>query len=247
MGKKLQVSINEKYYNNAKLCILQDCIFEVKPGEFVTILGASGCGKSTVLKTILGLDSNFKGTVKLGNELITGPSRNCGIVFQDPRLLPWMTVERNIAYALPSKNSNREEICELLELLELKEFAKEFPSSLSGGMAQKVALARALINLPDLLLLDEPFASLDYITRMRLQNELIKLLFELQTSVLMVTHDIEEAVFVSDRILVMSPKPSKIVKVFEVKLKKPRDRSSKEFLEYYQAVLDYMMDVLHII
>jgi sulfonate transport system ATP-binding protein len=248
MAKQLTVSISKKYYGSSGLCILKDCNLEAEKGEFVAILGESGCGKTTLLKSILGIDMNFSGEIFLGERLVESPRNNCAIVFQDLRLLPWMSVKNNIFYALDKKNEEHEEqIKGLLNLLDLNDFANKYPSSLSGGMAQKAALARALINVPDLLLLDEPFASLDYITKMRLQKELIDILSELNTTVLMVTHDIEEAIFVSDRILVMSPKPSKIIKSFDVDLKKPRDRSSEEFLQVYQEVLDYMTDVLHII
>jgi len=247
MAKKLQINIIKKEYGDSNTCVLKDCSFTVQPGEFVSILGASGCGKSTLLKNILGIDQHFLGEIFLGDALVKGPSDDCSIVFQDLRLIPWMSVKDNIFYALNKKESHHhDEIIQLLKSLDLIDFAEKYPSSLSGGMAQKAALARALINVPDLLLLDEPFSSLDYITKMRLQNELISILSKLNTTVLLVTHDIEEAVFVSDRILIMSPKPSKIIKSFDIKLTKPRDRASKEFLDIYQEVLDYMMDLLHI-
>ena len=247
MAKKLQLNIIEKKYSDSNMCVLKDCKLEVQPGEFVAILGASGCGKSTLLKIVLGIDLNFKGEIFLGDDLVRGPSDECSIVFQDLRLLPWLSIRDNIFYALKKKEDyHHKEIEKLLKLLDLKDFAEEYPSSLSGGMAQKAALARALINVPNLLLLDEPFSSLDYISKMRLQNEFIGILSKLNATVLMVTHDIEEAVFASDRILIMSPKPSKILKTFDIKLEKPRDRASKEFLDIYQKVLDYMMDLLHI-
>lgn len=248
MAKQLRINILEKNYAQSNLSVLKDCKFEVQAGEFVTILGASGCGKSTLLKSIVGIDNCFTGEIFLGEKLVTHPSDNCSIVFQDLRLLPWKNVRENIFYALVKKEDHHHvKIKKLLELLDLVGFEKAYPSNLSGGMAQKVALARALINIPDLLLLDEPFASLDYITKMRLQRELIQILSELDATVLMVTHDIEEAVYVSDRILIMSPKPSRIIKTFHIDLEKPRDRSSKEFLSIYQEVLTYMIEALHIV
>jgi ABC-type nitrate/sulfonate/bicarbonate transport system ATPase subunit len=247
MSKSLKVQIQNKVYSNSPNNVLQDCNLEIKPQDFVTILGGSGCGKSTLLKLISGLDTNFNGEIFLGNKLVKGPSTDCGFVFQELRLFPWMTVKDNVVFALKKENkSHQEDILKILKLLNLDDFYDLYPNSLSGGMSQKLALARALINIPNLLLLDEPFASLDYISKMRLQNELVEVLTKFKTTVLMVTHDIEEAVFVSDKVLIMSPRPSKIVKTFKINLKKPRDRTSKDFLEIYQKVLDYMMEFLHI-
>lgn len=247
MSKSLSVSIKNKYYPNSISPVLKNCHFKVRKKEFVTILGESGSGKSTILKSIVGIDLDYTGKIFLGNHQIVRPINDCSIVFQELRLFPWMTIKNNILFALSKRDDEDEEkVREILNFLDLKYFADQFPSNLSGGMAQKAALARALINIPELLLLDEPFASLDYITKMRLQNKLISVLRQLETTVLMVTHDIEEAVFLSDRILIMSRQPSKIIKTFEVKLSKPRNRSGKKFLKIYQIILAYMMDLLHI-
>lgn len=248
MAKQLIVNIEQKFYKNSKIKILEDCRFRVKPGEFVTILGASGCGKSTLLKLIVGIDDDCKGDIILGKRKVRRPSKDCSIIFQEARLLPWMSVYNNVKYAVKSKPEGfNSEIANLLSLLDLSDFENEYPVSLSGGMSQKVALARALINIPDLLLLDEPFASLDYITRMQLQQELMRLLAEARTTVLMVTHDIEEALFCSDRILIMSRKPGKIVATFDVDLPKPRNRASDEFLALYKKILSYMIEELRLI
>ena len=247
MSKPLKIDIVQKSYKNSKSNVLEDCRLDVKPQNFVTILGGSGCGKSTLLRIISGIDDNYIGEIWIGDRLVKEPADDCSIVFQELRLFPWMTVKDNVFFALKKREKIHEkEVMRILKIFDLEDFANLYPGSLSGGMSQKLALARALISVPDLLLLDEPFASLDYITKMRLQNELIDDLSKLKTTVLMVTHDIEEAVFVSDRVMIMSRCPSKIVKIFDVNLPKPRDRSSKEFLIIYQKVLDFMLDVLHI-
>ncbi len=247
MSKMLKINIARKSYPDSKLHILEGCCLDVKPQNFVSILGSSGCGKSTLLRMITGIDNHYRGEIWIGDRLVHGPSDDCSIVFQELRLFPWMSVKDNVLFALKKRgNIHEEEAMKILNFFELENFADLYPSNLSGGMSQKLALARALINVPDLLLLDEPFASLDYITKMRLQNDLIENLSKLNTTVLMVTHDVEEAVFVSDKIMIMSRCPSKIVKTFDVNLPKPRDRSGKEFLVIYQKVLDYMLEVLHI-
>lgn len=248
MSKQLRVNLVEKFYKNAKIKILEDCEFEVNPGEFVTILGSSGCGKSTLLKLIVGLDEEYGGEIFLGSRQVQGPEKDCTIIFQEARLMPWMTIRDNIRFAVQDRSESLEkEINDLLKFLDLDDFGNEYPLSLSGGMSQKVALARALVNIPDLLLLDEPFASLDYITRMQLQEELMKILRRRKTTVLMVTHDIEEAIFCSDRILIMSRKPGKILASFKVDLPKPRDRTSDEFLSLYKEILTYMIEKLQLI
>lgn len=247
MSKLLKINIVRKSYPDSKLQILEDCCLEVKPRFFVSILGSSGCGKSTLLRMITGIDNHYQGEIWIGDRLVNGPSNDCSTVFQELRLFPWMSVKDNVLFALKKrKNVHEEEAMKILNFFDLENFADLYPSNLSGGMSQKLALARALINVPDLLLLDEPFASLDYITKMHLQKELIENLSKLSTTVLMVTHDVEEAVFVSDKIMIMSRCPSKIIRTFDVNLPKPRDRSSKEFLVIYQKVLDYMLEVLHI-
>lgn len=247
MSKQLKIEVQSKIYTDTqKVGALGDVEFTVEPGEFVCILGPSGCGKSTLLRLISGLDTDFEGKIVLGDRLVKSPEKDCGIVFQEPGLLPWMSVKENIKFGIYSgqKEHSEGKVDNLLKLLDLDSFSESYPSLLSGGMAQKVGLARALVNIPDLLLLDEPFASLDKLTKMRLQEELSKILRDAKATVLMVTHDIEEAVYLSDRILVMSERPGTILKSFKIDLPKPRRRTDKEFTDIYTNILEFMRDEL---
>ena len=246
MSKPLTIELREKtFHDRQPLQALAEIKFGVKAGEFVCILGPSGCGKSTLLRLISGLDGDFGGKIVLGERVVKGPERDCGIAFQEPRLLPWLSVRENIAFGLYSENSEPvNQINELLNLLDLKQFADAYPNQLSGGMAQRVSLARALVNLPDLLLLDEPFGALDELTKRRLQEEAQKVLSKEKTTVLMVTHDIEEAIYLSDRILLMSKRPGKILESYSVNLPKPRERTAQNFIALQAKILQEMRDKL---
>lgn len=193
--KDLQKSIKQ---DTSILNVIQELSLEVSAGEFVTLLGPSGCGKSTLLRIILGLDKDYSGRVELGGRLIDKPGADRGIVFQEPRLFPWLSVEKNISFAL-SKNykgsTGRGIVSRLVQLSGLQGFERCWPSELSGGMSQRTAIARALVNTPDLLLLDEPFSALDSMTRSRMQIELMRILKQNSVTTLMVTHDIDEAIF----------------------------------------------------
>lgn len=250
MSKRLLIDISRKEYQDApRVQALGKIEFEVKPQEFVSILGPSGCGKSTLLRLIAGLDSDFEGQIVLGDRTVREPDRDCGIIFQEPRLLPWLTVWQNIEFGIYETNKDKsyqQRIDELLELLGLEGFKDSYPYQLSGGMAQRVALARALVNLPDLLLLDEPLGALDELTRMRLQNELVKVLSQKNTTSLMVTHDVEEAVYLSDRVLIMSKRPGEIVKSYPIDFSRPRDRMSSQFQELSTRILKEMRDELRL-
>jgi NitT/TauT family transport system ATP-binding protein/sulfonate transport system ATP-binding protein len=212
------------------LQVLDNIDLQVAPGEFVGIVGPSGCGKSTLLRLIVGLDEDYQGEILLDGERVVSTSLDRGIVFQDHRLLPWMTVEDNIALAL--KNTalaparRREIVAEHIELVRLKDFEKAYPRQLSGGMAQRAAIARALVNRPKVLLLDEPLGALDALTRLHLQKELQRIWIQHRSTVLMVTHDVEEAVYLSDRIVVMDANPGRIRRVVSVPLPHPRERDS---------------------
>lgn len=245
MSKRLVINITGKEYKDEpRVQALGKIDFEVKPQEFVSILGPSGCGKSTLLRLIAGLDSDFEGQIVLGDRIVREPDRDCGIIFQEPRLLPWFTVWQNIEFAIYEADKNTQRIEELLKLLGLEGFKDSYPFQLSGGMAQRVALARALVNLPDLLLLDEPLGALDELTRMRLQNELVKVLAQKKTTALMVTHDVEEAVYLSDKVLIMSKRPGEIVKTYDISFSRPRDRMSNQFQELSTRILKEMRDEL---
>lgn len=223
------------------LSILNNIQFDVEPGQFATLLGPSGCGKSTLLKLILGLDRDYEGSIKLGDELIRKPGLDRGIVFQETRLLPWLSVYDNIAFALPNHQKGKQGrvfVEKLINLSGLTGFEKAWPNQLSGGMAQRVAIARALVNLPDLLLLDEPFAALDSLTRMSMQAELFRILSQEGATTLMVTHDIDEAIFLSDLIIILSSRPATLKEVFEVKIPKPRNRTSQSFINLRLQILD---------
>jgi ABC-type nitrate/sulfonate/bicarbonate transport system ATPase subunit len=212
---------------------IEDVTFDVFPGEFLCILGESGCGKSTLLQMIAGFEFPSEGEILTDGMPIKGPDHKRGIVFQEGSLLPWRTVERNISLGLEIRNQNhgsQARIAELIDLMGLRGFEKHYPAQLSGGMAQRVAIARALINDASVLLLDEPFGALDSFTRIRLQLELLRIWQQQKLTAIFVTHDIEEAVFLGTRLVVMSARPGRVARVFNIALRQPRDRSSPDFI-----------------
>lgn len=222
---------------------LDGASLDVAAGELVSLIGPSGCGKSTLLRLLAGLDAPTAGELSVGNDVITGPSAERGLVFQDPNLFPWLTVRRNIESGLVArgvKNEMRHEVDSFMRLVGLEEFANAFPHHLSGGMAQRVALARALINHPKVLLLDEPLGALDAFTRMRMQDEVLRLWQDRGTTMLLVTHDIDEAIYMSDRIVVMTPRPAKIERIIPITLERPRHRNSEEFLHLRGEILELL-------
>ena len=212
-------------------------------GELASLIGPSGCGKSTLLRLIAGLDTPDSGELAVGTELITEPNAERGLVFQDPNLFPWLTVRRNIEAGLVARHvlhEKRHEVEEFMRLVGLESFADAYPHHLSGGMAQRVALARALINHPKVLLLDEPLGALDAFTRMRMQDEVLRLWQGRRTTMLLVTHDIDEAIYMSDRIVIMTQRPGRIERIIPVNLERPRDRSSAEFLQLRSEILELL-------
>lgn len=220
---------------------LQDFCLTVAPGEFVAIVGASGCGKSTLLRMIAGLDQPDTGEIRLDGKKVGGPSLDRGLIFQEPRLMPWLTVEQNIALALANAPIARDEgrrlVAEHVALVGLAGFERAYPRQLSGGMAQRAAIARGLVTRPEILLLDEPFGALDALTKVRLQGALQRIWLAEGITMVLVTHDVEEAVFLADRVVVMSPRPGRISAVEEVSLPRPRDRVDGRFVAYKAAIL----------
>jgi ABC-type nitrate/sulfonate/bicarbonate transport system ATPase subunit len=215
----------------------------VEAGDLVSLIGPSGCGKSTLLRLIAGLDVPDAGELWVGNEAITGPSAERGLVFQDPNLFPWLTVRRNIEAGLVARGKLHEkqhEVDDFMRLVGLSDFADAFPHHLSGGMAQRVALARALINHPKVLLLDEPLGALDAFTRMRMQDEVLRLWEARGTTMVLVTHDIDEAIYMSDRIVIMTPRPGRIEQIIEIGLDRPRQRNSPHFLKLRGDILEML-------
>ncbi len=222
---------------------LDNVSLDVAAGELICIVGPSGCGKSTLLRLIAGLEAPTSGELWVGEERIVKPSAERGLVFQDPNLFPWLTVRRNIQVGLVARgvlHEKRDEVDEFMRLVGLEDFAKSFPHHLSGGMAQRVALARALINHPKVLLLDEPLGALDAFTRMRMQDEVLRLWKARGTTMLFVTHDIDEAIYMSDRIVIMSPRPGRIERTIPVTLPRPRQRNSSEFLQLRGDILELL-------
>jgi len=228
---------------NSQTQALDNVSLDVTAGELISIVGPSGCGKSTLLRLIAGLDTPGAGELWVGDEQITGPSAQRGLVFQDPNLFPWHTVRRNIEAGLVARGVLREmrhEVDEFMSLVGLESFADAYPHHLSGGMAQRVALARALINHPKVLLLDEPLGALDAFTRMRMQDEVLRLWEARGTTMVFITHDIDEAIYMSDRIVIMTPRPGRIERIIDVTLDRPRERSSREFLQLRGEILEYL-------
>ncbi|MCK9510349.1 MAG: ABC transporter ATP-binding protein [Pigmentiphaga sp.] len=223
------------------LPVLEQISLDVADGEFVAVVGASGCGKSTLLRLIAGLDADFEGKLSLDDKPVRGPGLERGIVFQDHRLLPWLTVEANVglaltAYALPAAERARR-VTEVLELVGLDHFAGAYPHQLSGGMAQRAAIARGLVSQPSLLLMDEPFGALDSLTRVYLQEELLRIWERRRVTVVVVTHDVEEAVFLADTVVVLEPDPGRIAARLSIQMERPRDRTDPRFVAYKADIL----------
>lgn len=223
------------------LPVLENISLSIKPGEFVSIVGSSGCGKSTLLRLIIGLEEDYIGDIQLDGNRIVGTSLDRGIVFQEHRLFPWLTVEQNIGLGLLnsdlSEASKQKTIKEHITLVGLEGFESAYPHQISGGMSQRVAIARALVNRPEVLLLDEPFGALDALTRTYLQQELQHIWQAEGITMILVTHDVEEAVYLGDRVVVMQPRPGRIKRIVDVPLARPRDRASYAFAEIKEDVL----------
>ncbi|AOZ03587.1 sulfonate ABC transporter ATP-binding protein [Cupriavidus sp. USMAHM13] len=223
------------------LPVLEDIHLTISPGEFVSIVGASGCGKSTLLRLVVGLEEDYQGEILLDGRRVVGTSLQRGIVFQEHRLFPWLTVEQNIRLALlntPGSDADkRRNVQEHIELVGLAGFESAYPHQLSGGMSQRVAIARALVTRPEILLLDEPFGALDALTRAYLQQELHRIWQAEGITMILVTHDVEEAVFLGDRVVVMEPRPGRVRRIVPVGLAHPRDRAALPFATVKDNVL----------
>lgn len=245
----LEISnVNRTYsdHKETKVEALQDVSLTVGRGEFVTFIGSSGCGKTTLLRLIAGLDEPQSGKLLVDGKEIHGTNPKRGYVVQQGGLFPWLTVWDNIAYGLKVRGlykKRKADVAKYVGLIGLNGFEKSFPHQISGGMAQRVAIARALINEPELLLLDEPMGALDAFTRMDLQEKLIELWQSRSVTMVLVTHDVDEAIYLSDRVVVMTPRPGKIEEIVEVDLPRPRDRADPDYISLRTGI----MEKLHLV
>ena len=229
-------------YQEEHLSILNNISLDIQDKEFVSLVGPSGCGKSTLLRILAGLLKPDGGEVLAGGRKIEGPKSSRCMVFQDYVLFPWMTVWNNIALGLKVKKQKKEEIQKkvswAVDLVSLKGFEKSYPHQLSGGMKQRVAIARALVMNPEILLMDEPFGALDSFTRMKLQDELVNLCRKKDFTTVFVTHDCDEAVYLSDKVVVFSGSPAQVKEVIEIDLPRPRNRTGAEFIRLRNHILN---------
>jgi len=227
-------NLNKTYHTEEgdEVVALSDINLDVADKEFVCFIGPSGCGKTTLLRITAGLEKPDTGTLTVNNEPITGPGPDRGMVFQEYSLFPWRTVLKNITFSLELKKipkSEREKIArDFLEVVGLSKFADSYPHELSGGMKQRVAIARALVNDPKVLLMDEPFGAVDAQTRNRLQHELLNIWEKKKKTVVFITHSVDEAVFLADKVVVFTARPGRIKEVINVDLPRPRERTSFE-------------------
>lgn len=245
--KRVTLEINNvsksfaKVENDEVTHALNEISLSLRSGEFVSLVGPSGCGKSTILRLVAGLIMPTTGEITVDGKEITEPSPERGMMFQKSTLFPWLTVEKNIAFSLKMQGKlkgHEEKVERMLKVIGLESFRNDYPGQLSGGMAQRVALMRSLINEPDILLLDEPLGALDAFTRMNMQDEILKIWQEKGQLALMVTHDVDEAVYMGTRVIVMDANPGRVVADIKIDESYPRDRSSKTFVEYRNEILN---------
>lgn len=251
INKALSIkNINKNFMiDNEEVKVLSDINLDIKPGEFISIVGSSGCGKSTLLKLIVGIGKATRGEVTLGNKKVTKPTVDCGMIFQESRLFPWLNIEQNIEFGISKKVSKvdkKELISRHIELVGLKGFEKALPNQLSGGMQQRVSIARALVNKPSVLLLDEPFGALDALTRINMQNEVLRIWVAEKTTMILVTHDIDESIYLGDRVVVMSSRPGTIKKIIPIDLPRPRDRNSQDFARIRKEIYNEFFENIEI-
>ena len=243
VGTSIHIDGLLKAFTKDKLSItaLDGFNLDVRDGEFVCLLGPSGCGKTTVLRIVAGLESKTAGTVRIHGREVVDAGSDRGMVFQEFALFPWRTVKGNIEFGLEVKGiepGKRSEMSQrLIDLVGLRGFERAHPGQLSGGMKQRVGIARALANDPAVLLMDEPFGALDAQTRNLMQKELLRIWSATRKTILFVTHSVDEAVFLADRIVVMTARPGKVREIIDVNLPRPRDRTSKEFISVRSKVL----------
>lgn len=230
--------------DNKKVPVLNDISLEIEKGEFITIVGHSGCGKSTLLKIIAGLIDYEDGEILRNGEKVKGPTPDCGMVFQEHRLLPWLRIKDNIAFGI--RNLQKEVRDDLVEkhikLVKLTGFENVYPNQLSGGMSQRAAIARGLVTNPSILLLDEPFGALDALTRIQMQKEIIRIWEKEKNTMIMVTHDIDEAIYLGGRVVVMSARPGEIRAIIDVDSSASRNRGSSDFAYYKKKIYDYFFE-----
>lgn len=232
-------SVNRSFQKGEQVTqALRNVNLTINKGEFITVIGPSGCGKSTLLKMIAGLDMDYEGRIEINGKYIAGPSIKQGMIFQEHRLFPWLNVEQNIAADLSLKDSNvRRRVDELIDIVRLKGFEKAYPRELSGGMSQRVAIARALLRNPEVLLLDEPFGALDAFTRTHLQDVLLDIWKNEKTTMIFVTHDLDESIYLGTKIVIMSARPGEISRVVPVEISHPRKKTELPFQQLRQQVL----------
>lgn len=227
--------------NDRTVEALKDINLSIKRGEFLSIIGPSGCGKTTLLRLLAGLDAPEDGVITLEGEEVKGPHPDRGYVFQQSSLFPWLTVEKNIGAGLKARGvykEHKDEIAQYISMVGLNGFEKVYPHQISGGMAQRVAIARSLINHPVALLLDEPMGALDAFTRADLQDKILELWKKHATTMVLVTHDVDEALYLSDRVVIMSPRPGKISEILNVSLPRPRQKNSLDFMTMRSSILE---------
>lgn len=226
--------------------VLANLNLDIERGQVVSLVGASGCGKSTLLRIVAGLERDYLGEVRLAGRKVEGVSREIGFIFQEPRLLPWLTVAQNVAFDIGRHSGIDPRAAELIKRVGLDGFAQALPKALSGGMAQRTAIARGLFSKPQLLLLDEPFSAVDAFTRMKLQDLLLDIVRENGATLLLVTHDIDEAIYLSDRVVILDNRPGTIAADITIDTGKVRDRRSPEISAYRKTVLD-ALETIHAI
>lgn len=247
MGDIIEINNLSKIFKNNKdqdIIALKNINLNIKRGEFVSIIGSSGCGKSTLLRIIAGLETEYDGSITMNDKPILSPSRDRGVIFQDHRLLPWLTVSENIEFSLSDDQLDKKDLIkEHIELVGLKGFENEYPNKLSGGMAQRASIARALANKPELLLLDEPFGALDAMTKINMQEELLKIWEKEKITMIIVTHDIDEAVYLGNKVVVMTSRPGRIKRIENTDLGNYRLRTSSHFTKIKEKIYEEFFKV----